>query len=49
MQFGTKHFIAGDLKDPQKSLPQGTIAAQLTTSAVYLLLVLAFGATVSGK
>ncbi|VDM98082.1 unnamed protein product [Thelazia callipaeda] len=40
--------MSGDLKDPQKSLPQGTIAAQLTTSIIYLLLILAFGSTISG-
>ncbi|VDN86974.1 unnamed protein product [Brugia pahangi] len=41
-------FFAGDLKDPQKSIPQGTIAAQLTTSTIYFFLILAFGSTISG-
>ncbi|VDN86351.1 unnamed protein product [Brugia pahangi] len=41
--------MSGDLKDPQKSIPQGTIAAQLTTSTIYFFLILAFGSTISGK
>ncbi|RWS22543.1 solute carrier family 12 member 4-like protein, partial [Leptotrombidium deliense] len=36
---------SGDLKDGQKSIPIGTIAAQLTTSFVYLSSVVLFGAT----
>ncbi|XP_064639994.1 solute carrier family 12 member 4-like isoform X3 [Lineus longissimus] len=39
---------SGDLKDAQKSIPIGTIAAILTTSFVYLSCVLFFGATVEG-
>ena len=35
---------SGDLKDGQKSIPTGTIAAQLTTSFVYLSSVVLFGA-----
>lgn len=41
--------MLGDLKDPQKSIPQGTIAAQLTTSIIYFFLILAFGSTIAGK
>ncbi|KAJ1523941.1 hypothetical protein ONE63_010490 [Megalurothrips usitatus] len=37
---------SGDLRDAQKSIPIGTIAAILTTSTVYLSAVLLFGATV---
>lgn len=40
--------MSGDLKDPQKSLPKGTIAAQLTTSFVYLSFVLVFGGSIHG-
>lgn len=40
--------ISGDLKDPQKSIPTGTIAAQLTTSFIYLTLVLVMGASING-
>ncbi|MCP9261956.1 Solute carrier family 12 member 6 [Dirofilaria immitis] len=39
---------AGDLKDPQKSIPCGTIAATLTTSAIYYALALLFGASITG-
>jgi len=35
---------SGDLADAQKSIPTGTIAAQLTTSFVYLSSVILFGA-----
>ncbi|XP_070568852.1 solute carrier family 12 member 4-like isoform X2 [Ptychodera flava] len=38
--------MSGDLKDAQKSIPSGTIAAQWTTSFVYLSLVVIFGATI---
>lgn len=37
---------SGDLRDAQKSIPTGTIAAILTTSTVYLSTVLLFAATV---
>ncbi|XP_071744574.1 solute carrier family 12 member 4 isoform X6 [Lepeophtheirus salmonis] len=37
---------SGDLADPQKSIPIGTIMAILTTSTVYLSSVLLFAATV---
>ena len=37
---------SGDLADPQKSIPIGTIMAILTTSIVYLSSVLLFAATV---
>ncbi|PAA68892.1 hypothetical protein BOX15_Mlig002002g2 [Macrostomum lignano] len=40
--------MSGDLADPQKSIPVGTIAAQFTTSFVYLSLIFAFGGTVNG-
>uniref|UniRef100_A0A914UYK5 Solute carrier family 12 member 6 n=1 Tax=Plectus sambesii TaxID=2011161 RepID=A0A914UYK5_9BILA len=40
--------MSGDLKDPQKSIPIGTIGAQLTTSFVYLSLVLVFGSSITG-
>ncbi|XP_055941614.1 solute carrier family 12 member 4-like isoform X2 [Argiope bruennichi] len=36
---------SGDLADAQKSIPTGTIAAQLSTSIIYLSGVLLFGAT----
>ncbi|XP_077977360.1 solute carrier family 12 member 4-like [Glandiceps talaboti] len=38
--------MSGDLKDAQKSIPKGTIAAQWTTSFVYLSFILLFGATI---
>uniref|UniRef100_A0A914WPA5 Solute carrier family 12 member 6 n=1 Tax=Plectus sambesii TaxID=2011161 RepID=A0A914WPA5_9BILA len=40
--------MSGDLKDPQKSIPTGTIAAQLTTSVIYLTLCLVMGASING-
>ncbi|XP_019849326.1 PREDICTED: solute carrier family 12 member 6-like isoform X2 [Amphimedon queenslandica] len=39
---------SGDLKDAQKSIPIGTIAAQLTTTVLYLSCVLFFGSTIEG-
>ncbi|KAI0215201.1 Solute carrier family 12 member 6 [Lamellibrachia satsuma] len=39
---------SGDLADAQKSIPTGTVAAILTTSAVYLSSVILFGATIHG-
>lgn len=41
--------MSGDLRNPQKSIPKGTILAQLTCSFVYLLLVLLYGATIQGE
>ncbi|KAI6200629.1 Amino acid permease/ SLC12A domain-containing protein [Aphelenchoides besseyi] len=35
--------MSGDLANPQKSIPAGTIAAQLTTSFIYFSLALVFG------
>ncbi|KAL3994536.1 Amino acid permease family protein [Acanthocheilonema viteae] len=40
--------MSGDLKDSQKSIPYGTIAATLTTSAIYYALALLFGASIIG-
>uniref|UniRef100_A0A914W1E8 Solute carrier family 12 member 6 n=1 Tax=Plectus sambesii TaxID=2011161 RepID=A0A914W1E8_9BILA len=40
--------MSGDLKDPQKSIPVGTIGAQLTTSFVYLSLVIVLGSSITG-
>lgn len=40
--------MSGDLKDPQKSIPSGTIAATLTTSMIYITLALLFGASITG-
>ncbi|KAK2182014.1 hypothetical protein NP493_371g01043 [Ridgeia piscesae] len=37
--------MSGDLRDPQKSIPMGTILAQLTCSFVYMLLTILYGAT----
>ncbi|XP_065915947.1 solute carrier family 12 member 4-like isoform X4 [Dysidea avara] len=39
---------SGDLKDAQKSIPIGTIAAILTTSLIYITCVLLFGGAVAG-
>lgn len=39
---------SGDLKDPSRSIPKGTIAAIITTSLVYFLSVIFLGATVEG-
>ncbi|CAK5031253.1 unnamed protein product [Meloidogyne enterolobii] len=39
--------MSGDLANPQKSIPGGTIAAQLTTSFIYFSLALVFGAAIS--
>ena len=35
---------SGDLKDAQTSIPRGTLAAQLTTTAIYLLTAIICGA-----
>ncbi|XP_011179671.1 bumetanide-sensitive sodium-(potassium)-chloride cotransporter isoform X2 [Zeugodacus cucurbitae] len=39
--------ISGDLKDPQKSIPKGTLLAILISTATYLLMVLVCAATVA--
>uniref|UniRef100_A0A915LXG2 Uncharacterized protein n=1 Tax=Meloidogyne javanica TaxID=6303 RepID=A0A915LXG2_MELJA len=39
--------MSGDLANPQKSIPGGTIAAQLTTSFIYFSLALVFGAAIN--
>ncbi|XP_075164790.1 sodium chloride cotransporter 69 isoform X2 [Haematobia irritans] len=39
--------ISGDLKDPQKSIPKGTLLAILITTVTYLIMVLMAGATVA--
>uniref|UniRef100_A0A915DBS1 Amino acid permease/ SLC12A domain-containing protein n=1 Tax=Ditylenchus dipsaci TaxID=166011 RepID=A0A915DBS1_9BILA len=39
--------MSGDLANPQKSIPAGTIAAQLTTSFIYFSLALVFGAAIA--
>ena len=36
---------SGDLRNAQQSIPKGTIAAQLTTTTIYLLTTLYYGAT----
>ncbi|VDO18693.1 unnamed protein product [Heligmosomoides polygyrus] len=41
--------MSGDLKNPQQSIPKGTIAATLTTSFVYFSLAFVFGATIDGS
>ncbi|CAI5441879.1 unnamed protein product [Caenorhabditis angaria] len=38
--------MSGDLADPQRSIPIGTIAATLTTSAIYYILALLFGGSI---
>uniref|UniRef100_A0AAF5Q407 Amino acid permease n=4 Tax=Wuchereria bancrofti TaxID=6293 RepID=A0AAF5Q407_WUCBA len=40
--------MSGDLKNAQKSIPSGTLGAQLTTSFIYFALVLTFGAAIDG-
>ena len=40
--------MSGDLKDPQKSIPRGTITATVTTSLIYFALALLFGASIIG-
>lgn len=39
--------MSGDLANPQKSIPGGTILAQLTTSFIYFSLALVFSAAIS--
>lgn len=41
--------MSGDLKDPQKSIPSGTIAATITTSLIYITLTILFGASIVGE
>lgn len=38
--------ISGDLKDPQKSIPKGTLLAILISTLTYVVMVLVAGATV---
>lgn len=38
--------ISGDLKDPQKSIPKGTLLAILISSLTYIAMVIISGATV---
>ena len=40
---------SGDLDNPSRSIPKGTLGAILTTSTVYLLCVVLFGITVEGE
>ncbi|KAL3989847.1 Amino acid permease family protein [Acanthocheilonema viteae] len=40
--------MSGDLKNAQKSIPSGTLGAQLTTSFIYFALALTFGASIDG-
>lgn len=39
--------ISGDLKDPQKSIPKGTLLAIFISTATYILMVIVSGATVA--
>lgn len=39
--------MSGDLRDPQRSIPVGTIAATLTTSAIYYILAILFGGSIT--
>ncbi|CAD5215517.1 unnamed protein product [Bursaphelenchus xylophilus] len=41
--------MSGDLKDPQKSIPSGTIAATITTSLIYVTLAILFGSSIIGE
>uniref|UniRef100_A0A5S6QD85 Amino acid permease/ SLC12A domain-containing protein n=1 Tax=Trichuris muris TaxID=70415 RepID=A0A5S6QD85_TRIMR len=40
--------MSGDLRDPQQSIPVGTIAATVTTSVIYLSLIIIYGGSISG-
>ncbi|CAL2032658.1 unnamed protein product [Caenorhabditis brenneri] len=39
--------MSGDLADPQRSIPVGTIAATITTSAIYYVLAILFGGSIN--
>ncbi|KFD68803.1 hypothetical protein M514_02724 [Trichuris suis] len=41
--------MSGDLRDPQQSIPVGTIAATVTTSVIYLSLVIVYGGSINGS